>query len=48
MLAVTAALALLVYQWVGLAVLRRGWVNVDLLWSGGLIGVGAFFLARAA
>jgi hypothetical protein len=45
---VTAALALLIYEWVGLAVLRRGWVNLDLLWSSGLIAVGGFFFATAA
>jgi hypothetical protein len=33
MLAVTTAAAFAVYEWVGLAVLRRGWVNLDLVWS---------------
>ena len=30
---VTGILALVVYQWVGVGVLRRAWVNVDLLWA---------------
>jgi hypothetical protein len=37
MLAVTAVIALVVYQWMGVGFLRRGWLNVDLLWSAALI-----------
>jgi uncharacterized protein (DUF486 family) len=37
MLAVTAVIALVVYQWIGVGFLRRGWLNVDLLWSAALI-----------
>jgi len=40
MLAATGAIALIVYQWVGLDFLRRGWINLDLLWAGLLIGMG--------
>lgn len=36
----TAAVALVVYEWVGLAVLRRGWFNIDRLWAGTLIAAG--------
>jgi hypothetical protein len=36
MLAVTTAIALIVYQWVGLGFLRRGWFNIDLVWSAAL------------
>ncbi|KFC67606.1 hypothetical protein FG93_03919 [Bosea sp. LC85] len=32
MLAVTAAIAAIVYEWLGLALLRRGWINLDTLW----------------
>ncbi len=32
MLITTGAVALLVYEWLGLAFLRRGWVNLDLVW----------------
>src|SRR5215475_1016173 len=37
MLAVTGAVALLVYEWIGLAFLRRGWLNLDLLWTAALV-----------
>ncbi len=40
MLTVMSALALLVYSWVGLAVLRRAWINLDLIWAGALITAG--------
>jgi len=32
MLAVTGAVAVAVYEWLGLAFLRRSWINLDLLW----------------
>ncbi|HEX9488780.1 MAG TPA: hypothetical protein VF930_00760 [Stellaceae bacterium] len=44
MLVVAGAIAWLVLRWLGLAVLRSGWINLDLLWSTALIGVGAVFL----
>jgi hypothetical protein len=37
MLAVTAAIALLVYDWVGVGFLRRGWINLDLIWTAALV-----------
>jgi hypothetical protein len=40
MLAVTGAVALVVYQWVGVAFLRRGWINLDLVWSIALVATG--------
>jgi hypothetical protein len=43
MLAAAGAVAWIVFRWVGLAVLRRGWINLDLLWSAALIGIGAVF-----
>lgn len=36
MLAVSAAVAITVYEWVGLAFLRRGWINLDLIWIAAL------------
>ena len=36
-LAVTAALAVVVYEKVGLGILRRAWINVNALWAGALI-----------
>ncbi len=47
MLAVTALIAWIVYTWVGLMVLRRSWINLDLLWSAALIGAGMVLLAAA-
>jgi len=37
---VTAAVALLVYQKFGLAMLRRSWFNLDLIWAIALIVTG--------
>ncbi|MCW3477023.1 hypothetical protein [Limobrevibacterium gyesilva] len=39
-LAVTGLIAFVVYDWLGLAVLKRGWVNFDLLWTGALAATG--------
>jgi hypothetical protein len=44
MLAVTGAIAVIVYEWLGLAFLRRGWINLDFLWTTALVGAGAFLL----
>jgi hypothetical protein len=43
-LAVTALAAWIVYRWMGLAILRRAWLNLDLLWAGALILTGAVVL----
>ena len=45
MLAVTGAVAVVVYEWVGVAFLRRGWINLDLLWTVALVATGALLLA---
>jgi hypothetical protein len=44
LLAVTGAIALIVYEWLGLAFLRRGWINLDLLWTTALVAAGVFLL----
>jgi hypothetical protein len=44
MFAAMAAVALLVYERFGLAVLRRAWFNLDLLWAWSLIIAGALSL----
>ena len=44
MLAVTGAIALAVYQWLGVAFLRRGWLNLDRLWSFALAATGLLLL----
>jgi hypothetical protein len=47
MLIVTGLVAIVVYDWLGLGFLRRGWINVDLLWAIALIGMGAWMVASA-
>jgi hypothetical protein len=44
MLAVTGAIALIVYDFVGLGFLRRGWINLDLIWAAALIAMGLLLL----
>lgn len=44
MLAVMGAVALIVYEKVGLAILRSAWVNLDLIWAGALIAAGIISL----
>jgi hypothetical protein len=44
MLAVAGTLAVVVYQKVGVEVLRRAWVNLDLIWVGALVVVGGMAL----
>jgi len=45
MLAVIGAIAVAVYEWIGVAFLRRAWINLDFLWGGALMGSGALLLA---
>ncbi len=47
MLGVASAIAVSVYEWLGLSLLRRGWINFDFLWIGVLIGAGILVLATA-
>ena len=47
MLVTAAATAVVVYEWVGLAFLRRGWVNFELIWVLALVGAGLIVLADA-
>jgi hypothetical protein len=44
MLITTGGVALTVYQWVGLDFLRRSWINLDLIWTAALIGMGLWLL----
>ncbi|HKT98207.1 MAG TPA: hypothetical protein VJS30_17030 [Paraburkholderia sp.] len=46
-LATTAVIALVAYEYVGLGVLRRGWVNFDWLWRGALVATGTLMIATA-
>jgi hypothetical protein len=47
MLAVTGLVAFVVYEWLGLAMLRRAWINLDLLWTIGLVATGLILLLAA-
>jgi hypothetical protein len=41
-------MAVLVYEWIGLAFLRRGWINLDLLWTAALAVTGLVLLLAAS
>jgi hypothetical protein len=45
MLATIGIIAVVVYKWLGVAFLRRGWINFDLIWTIALIACGAILLA---
>jgi hypothetical protein len=45
MLAVTGTIAIVVYYWLGVAFLRRGWVNLDRLWIAALLVTGIWLAA---
>ncbi len=45
MLLVMAAVAIVVYEKIGVGILRRAWVNVDKLWAATLMGAGLIVLA---
>ena len=47
MLTVTGCVALAVHEWLGLAFLRRSWINFDLLWTGGLVATGLVLIISA-
>jgi hypothetical protein len=44
MLAVMGTIAIVVYEKVGLAILRTAWINLDLIWASALIGAGLLSL----
>ena len=43
---VSGIIAILVYDWIGVGFLRRGWINLDWLWTGALGVTGIIVLAR--
>src|SRR5882724_3141520 len=47
MLASAGLVALIVYEWLGLAFLRRGWINFDLLWVAALTMAGVVLTVSA-
>jgi hypothetical protein len=48
MFAVMGTCALLVFEFVGVNVLRRAWFNMDRLWAGVMVGAGALTIALTA
>jgi hypothetical protein len=44
MFAVTAAVAGVVYEWLGVAVLRHAWLNVDAVWMAALLTTGGLLI----
>jgi hypothetical protein len=44
MLTVMGAVAITVYDWIGLGILRTAWINVDRLWAATLLGSGLLVL----
>jgi hypothetical protein len=44
MFAVMGAVAIVVYEKLGVMILKRTWFNLDLLWAGVLVGAGAITL----
>jgi hypothetical protein len=44
MLIAIAAISIAVYRWIGVAFLRRGWINLDLLWAIALMACGVILL----
>jgi hypothetical protein len=44
MLLVTGMIAIMTYEWLGVGVLRRGWINFDVLWTIVLLAAGALLL----
>lgn len=47
MLAVTGLVAVLVYEWIGLAILRSAWINIDLIWTAALAVTGLLLIVLA-
>lgn len=47
MLAVTGIVAMVVYEWIGLTFLRRGWINVDRVWVAALAATGILLVVSA-
>jgi len=44
-LAMTAAIAVVVFERLGVGILRRAWLNLDVLWAGALVATGMVTLA---
>jgi hypothetical protein len=44
MLATIGIVSIVVYKWIGVAFLRRGWINLDLVWTMALVACGILLL----
>lgn len=44
MFGVMGTVAFVVYQWLGLRILRSAWINLDAIWAGALVGAGVLSL----
>jgi hypothetical protein len=44
MLTTIGIVSMVVYKWIGLGFLRRGWINLDLLWTAALVICGVILL----
>ncbi len=44
MMVVMGAVAIIVYDYVGLAILRSAWINLDMIWAGALVAAGIISL----
>jgi hypothetical protein len=44
MIVVMGAIAILVYDYVGLAILRSAWINLDTVWASALVAAGVLSL----
>ena len=42
---VSGSIAVLIYDWIGVGFLRRGWINLDWLWTGALGVTGMILFA---
>ena len=42
--AVTATIAIAVYEWIGVEILRRAWINLDAIWMLALVAAGLWLL----
>ncbi len=47
MLLATGVIAVSVYRWIGLAILKRGWINFDILWTAMLTLAGLLLIWSA-
>jgi len=44
MVVVMGAIAIVIYDYVGLAILRSAWINLDTIWAGALVAAGVLSL----